>query len=80
MRKEKSWTRWEYEQVYAWMRRGVSIDWFAEHSNHSLYAIKAADYSYQAYSYEQSGWINRRRYNEFRHLQAIRGFIWDLPF
>jgi len=80
MRKEKSWIQREYEQVYQWLRRGVGIDWLLEHSHFQRSAIRNADYSYQAYGYEMSGWTSRIRRSRFLYVKSSRNQQEELPF
>lgn len=69
MRKEKNWSRIEYEYAYRQMRRGFSFDDIYAHNEIALGHVKAADYSYQARDYHVHGWKNglrRKRFAEIR--------------
>jgi len=81
MRKEKRWTRKQYEHCYRTMRRknvanenplliGIHAD-----------IIDAAYYSYQAKDYFVTGWVNDRRRNEFiQKIVGNRHSYWSIPF
>lgn len=66
MRKEKSWTRRDYEATYRQLRRGIDCDWLFTTEWSPEKIIRAADYSYQARDYHVHGWtsgLRRVRFN-----------------
>jgi len=69
MIKQHSWTRRDYEAVYMLLRRGETTEWLQAGDEYSQYAIKAADYSYQAFGCEPHGWSSHRRYRAFLHIK-----------
>lgn len=81
MRKERSWTRQVYKQAYAAMRRGFSDDYLAYNANFGKDIIKAADYSYQAYDHDLSGWTSADRRKRF-HAILVRVYVTrgEIPF
>jgi hypothetical protein len=83
MRKEKSWTRQVYQQAYAAFRRGFDHDYMAYNQNFGKDIIKAADYSYQAFNHDLSGWRSQSRRKRFYailvRVYATRGEIPFLP-
>jgi hypothetical protein len=81
MRKEKSWTRINYELAYRLTRREEG-----EPTKNTWHPIpneiwRAADYSYQAYGYDVHGWSNDARRKRF-HAIKYRAFAFaeDIPF
>lgn len=80
MKRERSWTRIEYTLAYRDMRRGISVDWFLEHSRDPIDIIKAADYSYQAYGYDMHGWTSDRRRKRFLEIKWRILSRQELPF
>jgi len=80
MKKEALTTRQQFKLAYRrWRMYGESDDFiYIRYTGHN--ALVAAQYAYDARDYELSGWKNRRRYNEFHHLRAIKGYPEDLPF
>ena len=81
MRKEKSWTRLQYEMTY----RNMRFFRFSEFGTYFIdmpqEIVKAADYSYQAKGYEVHGWSKderRKRFSAiFWRVVTARG---ELPF
>lgn len=65
MRKEKSWTRIQYEQSYRYMRRGFDFGFLSRTGQRPTEVIKAADYSYQAKDYVSDAWLSEARYSRF---------------
>jgi hypothetical protein len=68
MKKEKSWTRFGYERAYRSMRRGCEIDDIADGTGIELEILKAADYSYQAWGYVDTGWLSNERRKHFYQI------------
>lgn len=70
MRKEKSWTRQQYEAAYSFTRR-VGEDGDIDLIDSKPIEIwKAADYSYQARDYVEMGWsgeMRRHRFHAIKH-------------
>lgn len=69
MRKEKSWTRYEYEQIYHFIRRGFTYEFLSEYRGCTKEIWKAADYSYQAKDYDVHGWSNDARRKRFHAIK-----------
>ena len=68
MRKDKSWTRQQYEEYYQKLRRGYSFGYLGTDIDAYVFILKAADYSYQAYNHELSGWISQSRQKRFHAI------------
>ena len=81
MRKEKSWTRQDYEQQYEYIRRGCDVDYLMSEYPGQEEAIKAADYSYQAKDHFVNGWSNGIRFNKFAQAMLLNKYsVWGIPF
>jgi len=70
MRKEKSWTRRQYETAYRMCRRtsNESEVWWINTDPPEI--MRAADYSYQAKDYQEMGWsgeMRRHRFHAIKH-------------
>lgn len=68
-RKQKSWTRVEYEYCYSQMRRYSDSLIGLSFMGIDPKIVQAADYSYQAFNHGLSGWINRRRRERFHAIK-----------
>jgi len=81
MRKEKSWTRRQYETAYRLCRRTAAQNkvWWLETTPPNI--MQAADYSYQAKRHDDSAWISTSRRKRF-HAIKYRDFAFpeDIPF
>lgn len=80
MRKEKSWTRQQYDEAYRFYRIYGQIDNFISYGAISAEAERAADYSYQAYGYEMSGWMSDRRRKRFLEIKWRVLSRQEIPF
>lgn len=69
MKKEKSWTRREYEIMYHLMRRGYEFEKIDIPTFISFEVLKAADYSYQAENHNLHGWSSNLRYSRFIQIK-----------
>lgn len=69
MKREKSWTELAYRACYQYMRRGIDFQSIVKTGVTPLEIIKGADYSYQAFNHELSGWSSEMRRKRF---QAIK--------
>ena len=81
MKGGKSWTRQMYECHYRYMRHGISVEYMQQYLTDPMDTMKAADYSYQAYGYEPSGWVSdlrRKRFHAIKYRITSSGEY--LPF
>lgn len=80
-RKEKNWTRQEYETAYRGFRRLDPAIVTYRMWGIANEVVNAADYSYQAYGYEMSGWTSTARRKRF-HAILIRVYTTrgEIPF
>ena len=69
MRPDKGWAYLEYRRAFRLMRRGFSYKTLWDSGEHCSYVLKAADYSYQAYGYDLSGWTNAARRKRFNAIK-----------
>ena len=65
MRKEKSWTRIQYEACYRYMRRGFNVHYLRKSGDRTQEVIQAADYSYQAKDHYLDAWASSQRRKRF---------------
>lgn len=81
MKNKHSWTRIDYEHCYRQMRRGDDFDGIITTTPIFPQIVRAADYSYQAKSYDVHGWSNDARRKRF-HAIKYRAFAFaeDIPF
>jgi hypothetical protein len=69
MKRERSWTYYQYKTLYRWMRRGVAPENIRACTDYPEPIIRAADYSYQAYGYLSTYWISERRMHRFLEIK-----------
>lgn len=73
-RREKSWTRKQYEAALRLMRRNVDAELLCGIWPETAEIIKAADYSYQARDHYVNGWVNDRRWLRFCDKRGLLPF------
>ena len=66
--RDENWTKHDYKLSYRMMRRGYTFETIAERTGIPQETIKAADYSYQAYGYEDNGWLSDERRKRFYQI------------
>jgi hypothetical protein len=62
------------------MRRGFSFDVIYEGTGATHEIVKAADYSYQAFGYEDNGWLSDERRKRFQAIKWRIASREELPF
>lgn len=80
MNKSISWTRQQYEDAYRLYRRFAATEDIIWTEDTPKEIVRAADYSYQAFSHATTGWLNNSRRRLFITIKRRRFHESELPF
>jgi hypothetical protein len=78
--KQQSWTRRQYDTAYRLCRRTAKEDKVSWLDTTPPEIMQAADYSYQAYGYEDNGWLSDERHKRFQAIKWRVASREELPF